>query len=284
MKKKLLAIALILAMIFAFTACGGGGGGEEAAEEEASNVLEAENVTIEGVYVNDAYADDDNPSLKMVYVFYDVHPDAENMKLSSLSELRSEANTYQFEKYLTSTSGSYYMSNYHYSKALKDVYTGENGKFVSTFRVPEGDIPGDGILHISNANVPALETIEIKADNITHCNGFEEIAQAADPEGYSKEVELQKDADDETVAKVKDGINGYKWDFYVNDMSMTVDFYEPNNFDFYALGTQTGSGTYTVKNGYVSIKFDSNGQVVDIPWFEGNNGIDLRPQDAYNMT
>ena len=278
MKKKLFAIALALTMVFAFTACGGGGG-----DGGASNALEAENVTIEGVYVNDAYVDDDNPSLKMVYVFYDVHTDGENMKLSSYSELRTDANTYEFEKYLTAQSGCYYMSDYHYGKTLKEVYTGESGKFLSTFRVPEGDIPGDGVIHVSNANVPAMETIDIKADNIKHCNGFEEIAQAADPDGYSKEVELQKDADEETVAKVKDGINGYKWDFYVNDMSMTVDFYEPNNFDFYAFGSQTGSGTYTVKNGYVSLKFDSNGQVVDIPWFEGNNGIDLRPQDAYDM-
>lgn len=280
MKKKLLVIALMLAMIFAFSACGGGsGGGEEAASEEPA--LSSDHVTIEGVYVNDGYVNDDNPSLKMVYVFYDIHTDDENLKVSSVSELKTEANSYPYEGSLNKVIGQNYMSNYHYGSTVVDVYTGESAKLFSTYKVPEGDIPGDGSFHIVNSNVPDMETIEIKSDNITHVNSYEEIAQAVDPEGYSAEVELQKEADEETAAKVKAGINGYKWDFYTNNTSMTIEFYEPNSFELRFGGMTTGSGEYTVKNGYVSVKYDSNGEVVDIPWYEKDNEIELRPQDAY---
>ena len=41
MKKKLLAVALAFAMVFAFTACGGGGGSEEPAETTTVNVFAA---------------------------------------------------------------------------------------------------------------------------------------------------------------------------------------------------------------------------------------------------
>ena len=41
MKKKLLAVVLALAMVFAFTACGGGGGSEEPAETTTVNVFAA---------------------------------------------------------------------------------------------------------------------------------------------------------------------------------------------------------------------------------------------------
>ena len=64
---------------------------------------------------------------------------------------------------------------------------------------------------------------------------------------------------------------------------MAIEFFEPNQFTLSVLGAETGSGSYTVKNGYVSVKYDSNGEVVDIPWYEKDGEIELKPQDAYEI-
>ena len=271
--KKITLLLITFFCIVLLAACGGG--------SSSANALSSKHVTIDGVYVNDSFVDDDNPSLKLVYVFYDVHTDDTNLKISSVSDLKSSSNTYTFEGLVNNKAGQNYMSSYHYGRTLVDIYSGESAKFLSTFKVPENDIPGDGSLHIVNADIPDMETIEIKSDNIKHCNSYEEIAEAADPEGYSKEVELQQEADAETTAKVQNGINGYKWDFLTNNTTMAIEFFEPNQFTLSLLGAETGSGSYTVKNGYVSVKYDSNGEVVDIPWYEKDGEIEIKPQDAY---
>ena len=124
-------------------------------------VEDIENQTFEQV----VFVDDDNPSLKLVYVFYDVHTDDTNLKISSVSDLKSSSNTYTFEGLVNNKAGQNYMSSYHYGRTLVDIYSGESAKFLSTFKVPENDIPGDGSLHIVNADIPDMETIEIKSSN-----------------------------------------------------------------------------------------------------------------------
>ena len=291
MKKKLVMIITLICLVLMLVACSGTTPsekpeGDEGKTETESESIEHENekktdyVSIDGVYVNDAYVSEDNPTLKMVYVFYDVHTDDVNLKVSSVADLKSAANTYQFEGYPSNKVGQNYMSNYHYGRTIVDVYSGENAKFLSTFRVPENDISEDSTLHIVNSDVPDIETIEITGDSIKHCKSYKEIAKAVDPKGYKKEVKLQKKANEETTAKVQNGINGYKWDFYTNNMSMTIEFFEPNQFTLSALGSEN-SGSYYVKNGYVCVKYDSNGETIDIPWYVKDGEIEIKPQDAY---
>lgn len=83
---------------------------------------------------------------------------------------------------------------------------------------------------------------------------------------------------------MKKAINGYKWNFFVNNTSYEIEFYSPNKFELRvkSFGVTNG-GTYEVLNGYVVCTYDSNGSVVEIPFSWGPNDIDLDVVAAFDV-
>lgn len=114
--------------------------------------------------------------------------------------------------------------------------------------------------------------------------GMTDIIETEAVEEVSEE-ELYKmtEADGETLAKVQNAINGYRWDFYVNSTSYCIEFFEPDYFELSALG-MTNSGTYRVTNGYVIITYDSNDYSVEIPYEFGPDDIELDVITAFDVS
>jgi len=245
-------------------------------------------MTIEGLYIDNAYRDTDNESLRLLYVVYSVSAKNDNFKIDSKSMglLIGESHTYPIARIPNETK---YMSNYHYSDYLKDVYVGDTAKFVETFEVPIGEFESSKRIVLWKPQISKTEKFLMTTDDIVFADGKEEVAKLADPDGYAEEIEKRADADEATTNRVKKAINGYEWSFEISVQgSYKLEFITPNKFELnikmgFSVKLPTIYGTYTVKNGYVNCVYDS-GFIVEIPYSWKDNGdIDLEVATAFSV-
>ncbi len=253
---------------------------------ETSATNSTDNLTIEKIYVDNSYTDEDNPSLKMVYVFFNVTATDENLKTDSVYTdlIINGTNTYSSDRYVTEAED--FMPSYYSGKYIKDVYVGESLKVVATFQIPEGDLSAGREITFSDTQITDFNKIKCSTDDIEYFENGTDLAKKADPKGYKKELDNRSDADEETARKVKNSINGYEYTFYVNSTTYSLTFSSPNKFILYANinGVTVGGngGKYEVKKGYVACTYDSNGTTVFIPYSFEDGEIKLETADAFD--
>lgn len=242
---------------------------------------ETDHMKVDGLFADESYTDKDNENLTMVYLFYTVFTNDENLKIDSKdSELTiNSTNTYTSEHYSKSCT---YMESYYYRDYLKDVYVGDNVKVVETFKVPKGDLTEGRTITFSSSNIPGSDKISLLTDDIVCCDSAEKIARIIDPDGYADMRYKLADADEDTKAKVKNAIDGYYWTFYVNNTSYKIEFYSDSTYDLTTvLGTT--NGTYTVKNAYIILKNSATGFVTNVPYSWSESDIDLEFPEAFDV-
>ncbi len=247
----------------------------------SENVTQTDYVKINGIYVDNSYSDSDNPDMKMVYLFYDVFTNSENLRISS-------KNSKITINGINSYSSLHYpgicklMESYYYSDYIKDVYVGNTLKVVSTFNIPSSELESGRDLAITPYGIPDADKLKMTTDNIFYCNSPDEIAQTIDPDGYASYQQKYTEADEATTNSVRACLNGYYLSFYVNSTYYELEFYDPNIFELRtSIGTTTG-GTYVVRNGFISVTNDI-GNTTDIPWSWKDGEVDLETTTAYDV-
>lgn len=282
--KKLIMIVLSFAMLLILCACGGNSQPATSTTEDSNSIQEEETpkqesvvisndyITIDGICANDSYRDENDSPIRTVYLFYTLSANESNLEIDSkyTTLTINENNSYESEHspYLCKLATSYYYSDY-----IEDVYMGTSLKVVATFKIPEADLEAGRTISIADNQIPDIDKIKLNTDSIQHFNSDEEIAEAMDLEGYTKEMAKHEAADEETTALVKNNLNGYYWSFYLYNMSHEIEFYAENNYEIRtSLGTTTG--TYTVSNGYIVCTNSETQAVNEIPYtFDGNELI-----------
>ena len=83
----------------------------------------------------------------------------------------------------------------------------------------------------------------------------------------------QTEADSSTKNKIRKYVNGYYWDFYVNNLSYRIEF-SKNTYSLSCHGLET-TGKYTICNGYIILTNDSTGAKSYLPYTLESNDIDL---------
>lgn len=284
-------VVFLLALVMSISLCACGSGNDEKKEDEGAvldeeqketeTVMSNDSIMIEGVYADDSYRDDDESPLRIVYLFYTINANDSNLQVdtNNITMTINESNAYTAEHIpgMADNTPSFYYSSY-----LEDVYTGTSLKMVSTFKVPEGDLAAGKTITLSDHQIPEIDAIHFATDDIQHFNSAEEIAQAADPEGYAQFQTLKQPADEARTKEVKNQINGYYYQFYVNSTSYKLEFWADNNFEL-TTAFGTNGGTYTVANGYVICTYSSNNAVVEIPYTLENGEIDLDVVSAFDV-
>ena len=290
MKKRLITIvALVLAIGLVGCTSDQGSGSQTsdsssgAAGETVSNtVTETDYLKVEGLYVDDTYVNEDNANLKLVYLFYTVSTQDKNLQLSSngMKMTIDGVNSYRADQYIGACN---YMNSYYYDNTLKDVYVGDTLKMVSTFEIPAGDLTPGKKITLANDSIPGMEALLLYTDDMITAEGPQEIAKTADPTGYAAETQKREPADANTVQMVQSEINGYYWEFYITPTSYHLEFFAPNSFEVTTtLGSN--SGTYEVTNGYVICTYSNTGNVIEIPYTLGDQGIELDVLTAFDFT
>lgn len=282
---RLIALGAVLVASMGLFACSGGGpsdAGQPSEGDAPATVTETDVVSIDGLYVDDSYVDEESDKLKRVYVFYTLSPGEENLDADStyMDLTINDGNTYTSEFYPGACD---LMASYYYSAYLGDVYMGDQLKVAAVFEIPEADLASDRTIAFEDDQIPTIDSIRMSTSDIVHCASAEEIAQKADPEGYEQSVCLRQEADPETAERVRNSINGFYWSFFVNNMSYRTEFFAPNGFETTVSGVGT-TGTYTVANGFVVLTNDSNDYVVEVPYSWDGDQIDLDLPTGYSVS
>ena len=286
-RRELLAAGTLgVAASLGMVACGGQPAQEpepagQDTPEEPSTVTETSMVTIAGLYVNDSYVNEENDQLKLLYLLYTLHPEDENLEISSngTSLTINDKNEYQSERRIGACT---YLASYYYSDFIEDVYMGSELKVVETFEVPAADLEAGRSITIENYHVEDFDEILLSTDDITHCESAEALAQTADPDGYAEAQRLREPADEATAATVSNAINGYYWSFITNNTSYRIEFYAPNNYSLSTMGVNT-TGTYQVTNGFVVCTNDATGAVNELPYTLNGTDVELDPATGFGV-
>ena len=263
----------------------GCGGTSATTEQEApgdpSTVTETSTVTIDGLYVNDAYVNEENDQLKLLYLLYTLHPEDENLEISSAGTTLTinDKNEYQSERHMGACT---YMASYYYSDFIEHVYMGEELKVAETFEVPAADLEAGRSITIENYHVEDFAEVLLSTDDIVHCESAEALAQTADPDGYAEAQRLREPADEATAATVSNAINGYYWSFFTNNTSYRIEFYAPNNYTLSTMGIET-TGTYQVTNGFVICTNGTTGAVNELPYTLNGTSVELDPATGFSV-
>ena len=259
--KKILSIVFAVIMVLSLSACG------------SKTRTETENITVDGMYVDANYKDKDG--LKLLYVVFDIDA-KQNLEIDSkYMELTvDDTNEYESEVY---SDACKYIENLYYSAFIEDLYSGDTIKLVTTFKVTESDLEVGKTLKLSDYQIPEVEQLLLKTDDIVSVDGEEALAEIIDPDGLKKIKDMKKTADSTTTERVRSSLNGYYFSFYASPASYRLEFFAPDKFTIDSTiggSTVSNSGTYTVTNGYVSLYYPSNGYTVDIP-YEFNDSGDI---------
>lgn len=272
MKKTILALVVALVMCFSMTACGGGGG----------EVTSTTYMNIDAICIDDSYVNEDDSNKKLVYLFYTLSTEDQNLEICSTStDLTVDGtNTYESERIIGACD---LMASYYFSDYYEEVSVGGSLKVAETFLIPSGDLEAGKTITLSN-EIPETDKIKVMTDSVAHYDSAEAMAQAVDAEGYEKAVTARKDADSSTVSAVKEQINGYYWTFYVNSTTYEVEFYAPDEFELRtSLGISNG-GTYTVQNGYIFLFYPGDKEpAVEIPYELTSGEIELDLTSAFDV-
>ena len=278
--KKIYSLLLVVTMMLSICACGKGEKAEDFESQSTENTQSAENITIEGLYVDNSYTTSTSDTTKMLYIVYEAHTDAENMQIDckSMNITFEELNSYDACRTKNQVR---YMPNYYNGAYLKKVNIGESAKFVETFEVPEAELAPNRTITISKSQIPGCDKLKLSTNDIVFCNSAEEVGAKADPEGCEKEKWSLQDADEATITAVKSEINGYQWDITANKLNYEIEFFAPNSFEI-RTAVSTAEGKYEVKNGYI-ICTNSIGGVVEIPYTNNNGKIDVDIISAFDV-
>ena len=274
--KKILIITLF-AFLFTITGCTEKTVSGENTQNE-NLVLESNYITIDGIYVDESYEDED---MGLVYLFYTINANDSNIELSSTSmSMRiNDKNDY--------TSNTNYdlipkYTNYYYSNFIKDIYVDQTYKVCSTIEVAKGDLEGSKTITLSNSNISDIDKIKFTTDNIKHMDNIADISKDLDSEvfevKYTKEQNALADVDEDREKYIHNNINGYYYTINVNIgtqiSQIELEFSEPNNFTLTSNFGLSNYGTYEVKNSIiilnyhtglsknVSYELDENGDVI----------------------
>ena len=304
--RKWTILLLTAALALSLSACGGGNtppadsgnaasnegtaGPDTSATPEAeepetlASVTTTDYMTIDGICVDDSYQDEDGSPLKMVYLLYTLTAPEENLQIDSTYTTLTinDANSYESE-HDPSAPAIRYMPNYYYSSYIEAVYMGTSLQVAATFLIPEADLAPGRSITLSDSQIPDVDKIRLSTDDIEHFGSSKELAQAMDPDGYETVMVAYEEADAETTAQVKELINGYYWQFYVNNTAYELEFWAENNFEVRtSLGT-SNSGTYSVRNGYLFCTYPDTGYTIEIPYEFADGDISLDLTDAFDV-
>ena len=263
---SLAAVALLTAaMALCLCACGS----TSSADSGKQSALENEEITIDAVYVNDEYTNEEHPSLRQVWVFTTLHPTSGTLKASSYGGTLSVGE----EKYNATFDSSKYgiwFPSYHYSNTIKEVLKSESFKLAISFEVSDSDLGEDAEITFEDLGKTDCKDIIVYGKDIKHGANTEEIAKIVDPDGYSKAVKSREPADSETSEEVANALNDMQYYASYGSISWKCNFgiYE---YSLTSMGLAT-TGTYEVLNGYLLFINDDNNSKAYIPWQWKDNG------------
>jgi hypothetical protein len=277
-----LSLAMAAGTVVPLAGCSGGTATTQAADDAATtqaaddSVTESGEVKLDGIYVNDSYQSETNENYRLVYALLTITPATKTLTVSP-SYYVMKIGEHEYDSTYVSGSTNFMKSYYYSENIYEEVALGDSGKLALTFEVLKDDLEGDETITFSktSADFEGLEDLKISASKVEHAESQDALAKAADPDGYAAEETARQDADEETTANVNNAIVNRYW----LTTAYKVEFFEGNRYEA-SVGSASGQGTYSVKNGYIVLQSDAGTDPTCIPWsWDSDGSIDL---DIFN--
>ena len=276
-----LSLAMAAGTVVPLAGCSGGAattqGGAATTQAADDSVTESGEVKLDGIYVNDSYQSETNENYRLVYALLTITPATKTLTVSP-SNYVMKIGEHEYDSTYVSGSTNFMKSYYYSENTCEEVALGDSGKLALTFEVLKDDLEGDETITFSktSADFEGLEDLKISASKVEHAESQDALAKAADPDGYAAEETARQDADEETTANVNNAIVNRYW----LTTAYKVEFFEGNRYEA-SVGSASGQGTYSVKNGYIVLQSDAGTDPTCIPWsWDSDGSIDL---DIFNM-
>ncbi len=188
-------------------------------EAVSQGVYESDDITVDNAVIDDSYEEPDHPSLRRLYAFTTVHPQAESIKsLSSYGPTMTIANGGSSEacdNAFDSSSSLRWCRSYYFDNTTIDVFVGEAAKIAFAFSVPESLLSDGAEITMESTNFEGVGELLILPSDIEHVTDMQEGAQAIDPDGYAAETNALEPADEAAAAQVDALLQGYDhWAYY----------------------------------------------------------------------
>lgn len=241
----------------------------------------SDQLQIDGIFINEAYADKNQPSMTELVVCYTLTSTGKNYNVvgNEITLTFTGGNQYQSSHIQNEC---LYLGSYYYgSNYVKTVYYGEKFHMVDTIRIPKGELASGREFTLSNSHVSDMNLATLSTDQIISCRNMEAIAKIVDPDGYAQRKHALTEADSSTKNKARKYMNGYYWDFYVNRMSYRIDFAK-STYTLRCMGIKT-TGKYTICNGYIILTNDSTGYKNYLPYTFMSNDINLDITTGFDL-
>ena len=282
MKKSLKGLMYVLVLVvgvFALTGCGKNNfssNNENSSNSKMSNDI----IKVDGVYLNNEYTDEDG--LKQIVLFYTLTAGEENIDISSAEfNLKINKNEYSPINDINTPN----LTQYYYSNFIEKVYVGKSLKVAEIFNVPDGDLVSGKEITLTNFEDYA-KGIKMSTDDIKKMDDLTAISLDVDKDYATKKQDEEKekltDADEATVNKVKNDLNGYYFDIpaFVGEVytNYKLEFESPNRFTVTATisgNSISNTGTYRVTKGYIVLHYDTDGKDVNTPYRYENGDITI---------
>ena len=281
--KRIVCLMLsVILLVCLLSACGGDNKTDEDATANVESELSNDVISIDGIYIDNSF---DDANQKLVYLFYTLTAKDANLSANRylIDLFINDTNTYRA---VTSKDYTPYYTEYYYSDFNEDVFVGTSLKVCQTYLVPNGDLVDDKIVKFQSTDID-VQDIHFSVAEIKTVNGIEEIAKELNAEVFAKKYEdrqnMLAEVDEAIEAIVRNGLNGFYWQFYANPSSYKIEFSEPNNFTISA-GGLSNQGTYSVRNQCIVLTYPSNDAEIIVeytcnsdgtPALDGNGSIML---------
>ncbi len=259
---------------------------QDATENASANVLENEDMTVKGVYVDESYAGSNaDKDIKRLYIFSEITASTGTLEISSASfnmnvsrdkasDSLSSLDVIQYDSDGGSTLETL-ATSYTCTNTITKVLPGSSAKLAIPFNVPSFYLQEGATFSLSDSK-GISDGITFGFDVIQDAENLESIAQSVDSEGYTAAMVARADASPEIAQDVMNKLDGYE--YYQSRGGIVQKYYfEGDRFVAKAAGIEN-PGSYQVKNGYLACIQDSTGWITWIPWKASDtsqNGIDL---------
>lgn len=152
----------------------------------------------------------------------------------------------------------------------------------TNFKIAKGDLTGSKAVTLDNYKIKDANKIKFTTDDIKKMENLSKIAEDLDKETYEKKYNEQQDkistVDASTIDKVKNELNGYYFEFYVNVGTKLVkyklEFDSPNKFTVSNNIGMSNLGTYDVRKSSLILNYQT-GKSITIEYGYENGEITL---------
>ena len=218
-------------------------------------VLSNDDITIDGIFVDDSWRDKDSESSRLVVAVYTLTPASENLRTTA-DDLNLIIGDNRYDGYEHHNDVDLILPNYwkkhlancYSSNTIRELYAGDTHKFFTLYRIPQVNLEETEI-KFDHDEVDA-STLHMTSEQIIICEDTEALVKQADPEGYEKTQDDLTPVSDSEAAAVGNALSGWTYTAY-STISTKLEFTGVNTFKFTIIGAGSREGTYEVTKGYL---------------------------------